>query len=58
MNWDTGEIVWIGDFRNKGPMIYADGWLYCIEEKRGHMALLNATPKAFEVPIAYDLRKN
>ena len=48
MNWDTGEIVWIGDFHNKGPVIYADGMLYCIEEKRGNMALVKATPKAFQ----------
>jgi outer membrane protein assembly factor BamB len=49
MNWKTGEIVWIGDFHNKGPIIYADGMLYCYEEKRGNMALVKANPKEFEV---------
>ena len=50
MNWDTGEIVWIGDFHNnKGPIIYADGMLYIIEEKRGNVALVNATSKDFEI---------
>ncbi len=49
MNWHTGEIVWIGDFHNKGPIIYADGMLYCYEEKRGNMALVKAHPKKFEV---------
>ena len=49
MNWDTGEIKWIADFHNKGPIIYADGMLYCQEEKRGHMALVKADPEAFEV---------
>ena len=49
MNWDTGEIKWIGDFHNKGPIIYADGLLYIYEEKRGHMALLNADPEEFKV---------
>jgi len=53
MNWDTGEIVWIGDFNNKGPTIYADGMLYCMEEKRGHMALVRATPEAFEVVSSF-----
>ena len=27
MNWNTGEITWIADFHNKGPIIYADGLL-------------------------------
>jgi outer membrane protein assembly factor BamB len=49
MNWDTGEIVWIGDFHNKGPLIYADGMLYLIEEKRGHIGLVEATPKEFKL---------
>lgn len=49
MNWRTGEIVWIGDFHNKGPIIFADGMLYCMEEKRGNMALVKADPGAFEV---------
>jgi outer membrane protein assembly factor BamB len=49
MNWDTGEIVWIGDFHNKGPMIYADGMLYLMEEKRGHIGLLEATEKEFNL---------
>lgn len=49
MNWDTGEIVWIGDFHNKGPVICADGMLYCYEEKRGHLALVKADPEAFTV---------
>jgi outer membrane protein assembly factor BamB len=53
MNWDAGEIVWIGDFFNKGPIIYADGMLYCIEEKRGNMALVKATPKAFELVSSF-----
>jgi outer membrane protein assembly factor BamB len=49
MNWETGEIVWIGDFYNKGPLVYADGMLYLIEEKRGHIALVEATPEEFKL---------
>lgn len=49
MNWKTGEIVWIGDFHNKGPIISADGMLYLYEEKRGHMALVRADPGEFKV---------
>lgn len=53
MNWDTGEIVWIGDFHNKGPIISADGMLYLYEEKRGNMALVKADPKKFEVVSSF-----
>jgi outer membrane protein assembly factor BamB len=49
MNWDTGEIRWVEDFYNKGPVIYADGMLYLIEEKRGHMALVQPDPEEFRV---------
>ena len=53
MNWHTGEIVWIGDFHNKGPVISADGMLYILEEKRGHMALVRADPGSFQVVSSF-----
>jgi outer membrane protein assembly factor BamB len=53
MNWKTGEIVWIGDFHNKGPILYADGMLYIYEEKLGHMALVKASPKKFELVSSF-----
>jgi outer membrane protein assembly factor BamB len=49
MNWNTGEIKWVADFHNKGPIIYADGMLYIYEEKRGNMALVNPDPESFEL---------
>jgi outer membrane protein assembly factor BamB len=49
MNWDTGEIKWIADFHNKGPVIYADGNLYIYEERRGHMALVRPDPEKFDL---------
>ena len=49
MKWDTGEIIWIEDWFNKGPIISAEGMLYCYEEKRGNMALAKADPDGFEV---------
>lgn len=56
MNWKTGEIVWIGDFHNKGPIIYAEGMLYCYEEKRGHLALVEATHKEFNVVSSFRIK--
>ena len=49
MNWDTGEIVWIADFNNKGPIISADGMLYLMDEKRGNVALVKTNPKKFDL---------
>ena len=53
MNWDTGEIVWIADFHNKGPIIYADDMLYLYEEKRGNLGLVKADPKKFELVSSF-----
>lgn len=49
MNWRTGEITWVEHFHNKGPVIYAEGMLYCYEEKRGNLALVRADPENFDV---------
>lgn len=57
MNWSTGEITWIADFHNKGPIISADGMLYCYEEKRGHMALVPADPKEFKVISSFQVKE-
>lgn len=57
MNWNTGEIVWIADFHNKGPIIYADGMLYCLEEKRGNIALIKADPKEFKVTSTFKIEE-
>lgn len=56
MNWNTGEILWIEDFHNKGPVIAADGMLYCLEEKRGHLALVPASGKEFEVVSSFRIQ--
>jgi outer membrane protein assembly factor BamB len=49
MNWNTGEILWLQEWFNKGPIIAADGMLYCYEEKQGNIALVKADPKGFNV---------
>ncbi len=55
MNWNTGEIVWIADFHNKGPIISADGMLYCYEEKHGNMGLVKADPKEFKLISSFQV---
>ena len=56
MNWNTGEITWIADFHTKGPIIAADGMLYCIEEKGGNMALAKANPKEFKITSSFQIK--
>jgi len=57
MNWHTGEIVWIQDWHNKGPILAADGMLYIMEEKRGNMALVEATPKEFKLVSTFKIEE-
>ncbi len=57
MNWNTGEITWISDFYTKGPIISADGMLYCMEEKRGNIALVKADPKEFKVTSTFRVQE-
>lgn len=56
MKWNTGEITWIADFHNKGPIIAADGMLYCYDEKGGNMALVKADPKEFKVTSTFKVK--
>jgi outer membrane protein assembly factor BamB len=57
MNWKTGEITWIADFHTKGPILAADGMLYCYEEKGGNIALVKADPKEFKVISSFQVKK-
>jgi outer membrane protein assembly factor BamB len=43
-NFKTGEEVWHHGAFRKGAIAAADGMLYCIEEGRGLVALVEATP--------------
>jgi len=57
MNWNTGEILWIQEWFNKGPIISADGMLYCYEEKQGNIALVKASPKEFKVISTFRVKE-
>jgi outer membrane protein assembly factor BamB len=57
MNWNTGEISWIADFHNKGPILSAEGMLYCMEERRGNIALVKPDPKKFDVISTFQVKE-
>ncbi len=48
INWKTGEEKYASKDIAKGAVIAADGMLYCYSE-RGELALVEATPNAFEL---------
>jgi outer membrane protein assembly factor BamB len=47
-NFKTGEEVWNHPQFKKGAVAYADGMLYCIEEGRGMVALVEASPAGWK----------
>lgn len=53
MRWETGEIMWVEEWENKGPAIAVDGRLILQDEKRGNIALVQADENAFEVVSSF-----
>ena len=49
LEWNTGKLMYDQEWFNKGPVIYADGYLYCMEEKNGNLALVMPDPSGFKV---------
>jgi outer membrane protein assembly factor BamB len=45
---ETGAVKYEHEWMTKGPIIAADGMLYCYDEKKGNLALVPATPSGFE----------
>ena len=56
IRWEDGKKMyntrWDG---NKGSVIYAQGMLYCFNEKSGRIALVEATPDVFEVKSSFQI---
>lgn len=49
VDWNSGKTMYETKWFNKGSIIFADGLLYCYEEKTGNLALVNPNPEKFEV---------
>jgi len=52
LDWHTGDIKYQTDtveWRSKGSIISADNLLYCYEEKKGAILLVNPNPEKFDV---------
>jgi outer membrane protein assembly factor BamB len=55
LNWETGELKYETSWFTKGPMVYADGLLYIMEEKSGTVAIVAANPDKFEIISSFKL---
>ena len=55
LEWETGKVMYETEWHNKGQIIYADGHLYCKEERNGHVALVPADPSGFKVTSEFQL---
>ena len=53
LDWKTGEKQYEHQWNGKGSIAYADGMLYCYEEKTGNLALVKATPKGFNITSSF-----
>jgi outer membrane protein assembly factor BamB len=57
VDWQTGKPEYEKEWFSKGSIVYADGLLYCYEERRGNIAIVKPTPDNFEVVSSFKVPK-
>jgi outer membrane protein assembly factor BamB len=59
IDWKTGDLkykeVWEG--KSKGPIVTADGLLYCCDERRGFVALVKPNSEKFDIISEFRITK-
>ena len=56
VDFETGRTVYDARWQgNKGSVTYADGMLYCYDEKEGTVGLVAADPEKFDVVSSFDI---
>ena len=55
LDWETGKVQWEKHWFNKGSIIYADGMLYCYEEKSGNLGLVKPSPQGFHLVSSFQI---
>jgi outer membrane protein assembly factor BamB len=53
LDWSTGKTMYEKKWQTKGSISAADGMLYCYEEKRGNLALVEPTPEDFKIVSSF-----
>jgi outer membrane protein assembly factor BamB len=49
VDWTTGETMYEKEWHTKGSISAADNMLYCYEERRGNLALVEPSPDDFNI---------
>lgn len=58
LRWHDGNVMYDSKWNgNKGALIYAEGLLYCWDERTGELALVKATPDEFKVTSSFTVNK-
>ncbi len=60
VDWNTGKTKYENEWgggKSKGSIISADGLLYCYDERRGTVALVNPNPEKFNVISEFRITK-
>lgn len=57
IDWNTGKTMYETTWFNKGPIISADGLLYCQEEKSGNLALVKPVSEKFDVLSSFKIKQ-
>jgi hypothetical protein len=57
VDWNTGETMYEKTWETKGSISAADGMLYCYEERRGNLALVEPTPNDFKIVSSFRITK-
>jgi len=55
IDWATGKKLYEQKWFNKGPIIGADGMLYCQDEKSGNIGLVRPTPEKFDLISSFKI---
>lgn len=55
VDWNTGKTMYEIEWKCKGSISAADGLLYCYEERRGNVALVEPTPDDFKIISSFQL---
>lgn len=57
VDWNNGKTMWTKNWYNKGSIISADGMLYIMEEKSGHVALVKPNPEKLDIVSTFQVTK-
>jgi outer membrane protein assembly factor BamB len=60
VDWNTGETKYENEWgggKSKGSVVAADGLLYCYDERRGAVALVNPNPEKFDLVSEFRITK-